>query len=53
MAIGQVIRIKGNDFTVVGVTVAKGGSGFANQDNNIYVPYHGGTALSSREFDLS
>ncbi|MGB7958169.1 MAG: ABC transporter permease [Minisyncoccia bacterium] len=38
MAIGQVIRIKGNDFTVVGVTVAKGGSGFASQDNNIYVP---------------
>ena len=39
MAIGQVIRIKGNDFTVVGVTVAKGGSGFASQDNDIYVPY--------------
>lgn len=39
MAIGQVIRIKGNDFTVVGVTVAKGGSGFASQDNYIYVPY--------------
>jgi putative ABC transport system permease protein len=39
MAIGQVIRIKGNNFTVVGVTVAKGGSGFASQDNNIYVPY--------------
>jgi len=39
MAIGQVIRIKGNDFTVVGVTLAKGGSGFASQDNNIYVPY--------------
>jgi putative ABC transport system permease protein len=39
MAIGQVIRIKGNDFTVVGVTLAKGGSGFASQDNYIYVPY--------------
>ena len=39
MAIGQVIRIKGNDFTVVGVTVAKGGSGFSSQDNYIYVPY--------------
>ena len=49
MAIGQVIRIKGNDFTVVGVTVAKGGSGFASQDNNIYVPVHGVTALSSWE----
>jgi putative ABC transport system permease protein len=38
MAIGRVIRIKGNDFTVVGVTAAKGGSGFASQDNDIYVP---------------
>jgi putative ABC transport system permease protein len=38
MAIGQNILIKGNIFTVIGVTVAKGGSGFASQDNNIYVP---------------
>jgi putative ABC transport system permease protein len=37
-AIGQTIRIKGTDFTIVGVTVAKGGSGFNNQDNMIYVP---------------
>jgi putative ABC transport system permease protein len=39
MAIGQVIKIKGSDFTVVGVTVAKGGSGFSSQDNYVYVPY--------------
>jgi putative ABC transport system permease protein len=38
MAIGQTIRIKGTDFTVVGVTAAKGGSGFSNQDNMIFVP---------------
>jgi putative ABC transport system permease protein len=38
-AIGQDIRIKGTEFTVVGVTVAKGGSGFNNQDNMIYVPF--------------
>jgi putative ABC transport system permease protein len=38
MAIGQTIRIKGTDFKIVGVTVAKGGSGFSNQDNMIYVP---------------
>ncbi len=37
-AIGQAIRIKGIDFTIVGVTVAKGGSGFSNQDDMIYVP---------------
>ena len=52
MAIGQVIRIKGNDFTVVGVTVAKGGSGFASQDNNIYVPITAVPALSSWQSDL-
>ena len=38
MAIGKTIRIKGTDFTVVGVTVSKGGSGFADQDNMIFVP---------------
>jgi len=38
MAIGQLILIKGQDFTVVGVTVSKGGSGFGNQDDMIYVP---------------
>jgi putative ABC transport system permease protein len=38
MAIGQQIRINGNIFTVIGVTVTKGGSGFSNQDDMIYVP---------------
>jgi putative ABC transport system permease protein len=38
MAIGQTIQIKGVEFTVIGVTVAKGGSGFSNQDDMIYVP---------------
>ena len=38
MAIGQTIQIKGAEFTVIGVTVAKGGSGFSNQDDMIYVP---------------
>ena len=38
MAIGQTIRIKNIDFKVVGVTLSKGGSGFNNQDNVIYVP---------------
>ncbi len=36
--IGQVIRIKGMEFKVVGVTVAKGGSGFGNADDIIYIP---------------
>jgi len=38
MAIGKTIRIKNIDFKVVGVTLSKGGSGFSNQDNMIYVP---------------
>jgi putative ABC transport system permease protein len=36
--VGQTISIKGLLFTVVGVTVAKGGSGFNNQDDMIYIP---------------
>jgi len=35
---GQTIRIKGVIFKVVGVTKAKGGSGFSNPDDVIYVP---------------
>jgi len=38
-AVGQTIRIKGNEFKVIGVTVAKGGSGFTNSDDTIYIPY--------------
>jgi putative ABC transport system permease protein len=38
MAIGKTIKIKSLQFTVVGVTAAKGGSGFSNQDDMIYVP---------------
>ncbi len=37
-AIGNTIRIKSINFKVVGVTVSKGGTGFGNQDNVIYVP---------------
>jgi putative ABC transport system permease protein len=37
-AIGQAIRIKGLEFKVIGVTVAKGGSGFTNQDDIIFIP---------------
>lgn len=36
--VGQNIRIKNVDFEVIGVTVAKGGSGFSNPDDSIYVP---------------
>lgn len=37
-ALGQTIRINGQVFTVIGVTASKGGSGFNNPDDTIYVP---------------
>ncbi|MDE1875046.1 MAG: ABC transporter permease [Patescibacteria group bacterium] len=36
--IGQNIRIKGYEFTVIGVTKAKGGSGFGSQDDMVFIP---------------
>lgn len=36
--LGQSIRIKNIDFTIIGITQAKGGSGFSNQDDTIYIP---------------
>ena len=36
--VGQAVRIKGISFTVIGVTAAKGGSGFNNPDDYVYVP---------------
>ena len=36
--IGQSIRISGQTFTIVGVTASKGGTGFQNQDDIIWVP---------------
>lgn len=36
--IGQTIRISGNQFKVIGVTQTKGGSGFTNQDDMIFIP---------------
>ena len=37
-AVGQKVRIDKIEFTVIGVTVAKGGSGFGSSDDLIYVP---------------
>lgn len=38
-AVGSQIRINGIVFTVIGITESKGGSGFTNQDDRIYIPY--------------
>jgi len=37
-AVGQTIKIKNIEFKVIGITKAKGGSGFSNQDDMIFVP---------------
>ena len=44
-AVGQTIRINNMEFTVIGVTVSKGTSGFNNQDDMIYIP-----AMSAERF---
>ncbi|MFH1180791.1 MAG: ABC transporter permease [bacterium] len=36
--IGQTIRINGINFKVIGVTQTKGGTGFGNQDDMIFIP---------------
>ncbi len=36
--LGQSIRVKGQTLTVIGITVSKGGTGFLNQDDIVYVP---------------
>jgi len=36
--IGQSIRINSQSFRIVGITVSKGGSGFMNQDDIIFIP---------------
>ena len=36
--IGQTIRINNIDFQVIGITQTKGGSGFNNPDDSVYIP---------------
>lgn len=36
--IGQTIRISGQAFTVIGITQSKGGTGFLNQDDMVFIP---------------
>ncbi|MFA7654010.1 MAG: ABC transporter permease [Candidatus Magasanikbacteria bacterium] len=37
-SVGEKIRIAGQEFTVIGVTKAKGGTGFGSSDDLIYIP---------------
>jgi putative ABC transport system permease protein len=36
--IGQKVRIEGQSFAVVGTTISKGGVGFNNPDENVFIP---------------
>jgi len=36
--LGETVRLEGQPFRVIGVTVTKGGQGPSNEDNQIYVP---------------
>jgi putative ABC transport system permease protein len=36
--VGESVRIEGQPFRVIGVTIAKGGQGPSNDDNQIYIP---------------
>lgn len=37
-AVGATVKIKNQNFTVVGVVAYKGGSGFMNPDDQVYIP---------------
>jgi putative ABC transport system permease protein len=37
--IGETVRIAGQPFRVIGIQKSKGGSGFSNEDDVVYVPY--------------
>jgi len=37
--VGKKIKISGTEYTVIGLTATKGGSGFSNVDDTIYIPY--------------
>jgi len=37
--VGQKIRIAGSEYNIIGITTAKGGSGFSNSDDAVYIPY--------------
>ncbi|OGM18881.1 hypothetical protein A2686_05090 [Candidatus Woesebacteria bacterium RIFCSPHIGHO2_01_FULL_38_10] len=36
--IGQTVRISGQTFIIIGITTSKGGTGFQNQDDVVWVP---------------
>ena len=37
--LGQVVRINGMEFKIIGITKSKGGTGFGNQDDMLFIPF--------------
>jgi len=37
--VGETIRISGTEYKIIGVAESKGGSGFSNSDDIVYIPY--------------
>jgi len=52
-ALGKRMRIQGQPFTVIGVTTSKGGSGFDNTDDAVYVPFQAFTSHLSSSTGVS
>ncbi len=38
VGLGQRVRISGQTFNIIGITTSKGGSGFGNQDDIVFIP---------------
>jgi putative ABC transport system permease protein len=52
-ALDAIVRLNGQDFKVVGVAAFKGGSGFMNPDDNIFVPIRTAIGRLQRRDSLS
>ena len=50
--VGETVRIEGQPYRILGVTAAKGGSGFSNEDDQVFLPLTTAqTRLFSRDRD--
>jgi putative ABC transport system permease protein len=51
--VGEVLRLNGQPFRVIGVTASKGGGSFGSQDSNIFVPISTAQARLSRRSSIN
>lgn len=50
--VGEVVRIEGQPFRIIGVLVAQGGGAFGSEDNNAYIPFTTAQARLIKRGDL-